>query len=30
MPQMRAPYFLRKQYRYGKVKLSLYSKESRP
>ena len=30
MPDMRAPYFLRKQYRYGKVKLSLYSKESRP
>ena len=30
MPDMRAPYFLRKQYRYGKVKLSLYSKENRP
>lgn len=29
MPDMRAPYFLRKEYRYGKVKLSLYSKESR-
>ena len=29
MPDMRSPYFLRKEYRYGKVKLSLYSKESR-
>jgi len=28
MPEMQAPYFLRKEYRYGKVKLSLYSKES--
>ena len=29
MPEMQAPYYLRKEYRYGKVKLSLYSKESR-
>ena len=29
MPEMPAPYYLRKEYRYGKVKLSLYSKESR-
>jgi len=28
MPEMQAPYYLRKEYRYGKVKLSLYSKES--
>ena len=28
MPDMRAPYCKRKEYRYGKVKLSLYSKES--
>ena len=28
MPEMQAPYFKRKEYRYGKVKLSLYSKES--
>ena len=28
MPEMRAPYFKRREYRYGKVKLSLYSKES--
>ena len=28
MPEMRSPYYLRKEYRYGKVKLSLYSKES--
>ena len=29
MPEMQAPYYKRKEYRYGKVKLSLYSKESR-
>ena len=29
MPEMKSPYYLRKEYRYGKVKLSLYSKESR-
>ena len=29
MPALRAPYALRKEYRYGRVKLSLYSKESR-
>ena len=29
MPEMPAPYYLRKEYRYGKVKLSLYSKENR-
>ena len=29
MPELRAPYRKRKEYRYGKVKLSLYSKESR-
>lgn len=29
MPDMQAPYFKRKEYCYGKVKLSLYSKESR-
>ena len=28
MPEMQAPYFKRKEYRYGKVKLSLYSKEN--
>ena len=28
IPEMQAPYHLRKEYRYGKVKLSLYSKES--
>jgi len=28
MPEMQAPYRKRKEYRYGKVKLSLYSKES--
>ena len=28
MPEMKSPYYLRKEYRYGKVKLSLYSKES--
>ena len=28
MPEMQAPYFKRREYRYGKVKLSLYSKES--
>ena len=28
MPDMQAPYLKRKEYRYGKVKLSLYSKES--
>ena len=28
MPEMQAPYYKRKEYRYGKVKLSLYSKES--
>ena len=28
MPEMQTPYYLRKEYRYGKVKLSLYSKES--
>lgn len=28
MPEMRAPYGKRREYRYGKVKLSLYSKES--
>jgi 16S rRNA (guanine(966)-N(2))-methyltransferase RsmD len=28
MPDMQAPYCKRKEYRYGKVKLSLYSKES--
>ncbi len=27
MPDMRPPYYKRKEYRYGKVKLSLYSKE---
>ena len=29
MPELQTPYYLRKEYRYGKVKLSLYSKESR-
>ena len=28
MPQLQPPYDLRREYRYGKVKLSLYSKES--
>ena len=28
MPELQTPYYLRKEYRYGKVKLSLYSKES--
>ena len=28
MPEMQTPYYLRKEYHYGKVKLSLYSKES--
>jgi len=29
MPEMAAPYYKRREYRYGKVKLSLYSKEQR-
>lgn len=28
LPQLDKPYFLRKEYRYGKVKLTVYSKES--
>lgn len=28
LPQLEKPYFLRKEYRYGKVKLTVYSKES--
>ena len=29
MPELTAPYLLRREYRYGKVKLSVYTKESR-
>lgn len=29
MPELTAPYHLRREYRYGKVKLSVYTKESR-
>ena len=29
LPELKPPYFKRKEYRYGKVKLSLYSKENR-
>ena len=29
LPEMRAPYRKRREYNYGRVKLSLYSKESK-
>ena len=30
LPEMRRPYYKKKEYRYGRVKLSLYAKESSP
>ena len=30
LPEMRKPYYKKKEYRYGRVKLSLYAKESSP
>ena len=30
LPEMRKPYYKKKEYRYGRVKLSLYATESSP